>query len=106
MGKKNDSTPLSVMLGSGDELNVKGEAYIVKPITLEDTDSFMKDNISIGTQIFNITDKAARKKVDKWLTKYCFDGNDEPVTLEKAMGLGWDVVDLKNFFKKLCDLSG
>lgn len=107
MSKDNKSpTPLSVMLGEGGLLNVNDKSYRVKPIELQDIEKFMNDNLSLGTQLFNITDEKSKEKVDKWLTGYCFDEEGIPVTLEIAMADKWNVVDLKEFFKKLCDFSG
>lgn len=112
-------TPLSVMLGDGDFFTInKGKSYTVEPIALMHIEEFMKDDISIGAQLFNMTNKKAQEKVDKWLSGikdnegnivrpgYCFDEEGNPVSLEKAMEDGWNLVDLRNFFKKLCDLSG
>ena len=106
MSKDKETTPLSVMLASGGDFEVQGKNYTVKPIALKDAESFMKDNLSLGTQIFNITDKKTRDKVDRWLKGYCFDEEGTAITLKKAMELEWDVVDLKEFFRKLCDFSG
>lgn len=106
MSTENIVTPLSVMLQSGGDFEVKGKIYTVRPLALKDTEKFMKDNLSLGAQLFSVQDAASRKKVDKWLQGYCFDDKDAPVTLEKAMEGDWDVVDLKEFIKKLCDLSG
>lgn len=115
---KTSPTPLSVMLGSGDFLIVKDKKYKVKPIALKDIEEFMSDELSIGSQLFNITNPERRKKVDRWLGGvkdkegniikggYCFDEKDNPVSLKIAMNSGWDIVDLKEFMKKLCDLSG
>ena len=103
---KTSPTPLSVMLGSGDFLIVKDKKYKVKPIALKDIEEFMSDELSIGSQLFNITNPERRKKVDRWLTGYCLDKKDNPINLETAMNEGWDIVDLKEFMKKLCDLSG
>ena len=99
-------TPLSVMLGDGGSFDVKGKSYTIKPIALKDIEKFMKDNLSLGVQLFNVSDKKTREKVDIWLTGYCFDEEGNPVSLEKAMDEDWDVVDLKEFFRKLCDFSG
>ena len=99
-------TPLSVMLGDGGSFDVKGKSYTIKPIALKDIEKFMKDNLSLGVQLFNVSDKKTREKVDRWLTGYCFDEDGNPVSLEKAMADDWDVVDLKEFFRKLCDFSG
>lgn len=104
---KTDNSPasLATMLGTGESFDVKGKVYTVKPIALAHIEEFMSDNLSIGSQLFNVTNKDAKAKVDKWLSGYCTDEN-EPMTLQKAMADGWDIVDLKNFFKRLCDLSG
>ncbi len=99
-------TPLSVMLGDGGSFDTKGKSYTIKPIALKHIEEFMKDNLSLGVQLFNVSDKKTREKVDKWLTGYCFDEEGNSVSLEKAMHDDWDVVDLKEFFKKLCDFSG
>lgn len=101
-----DVTSLSTMLGSGDEFIVKGKSYLIKPIALKDIEKFMKDNLSLGVQLFNVSDKQSKEKVNRWLTGYCFDGDGNTVSLEMAMANDWDVVDLKEFFKKLCDISG
>jgi hypothetical protein len=65
-----------------------------------------KDNLSLGAQIFNLSNKDVKAKIEKWLTGYCFDKNGEAMSLQKAMDDDWNIVDLKNFLKKLCDLSG
>lgn len=106
MSKEKTPTPLSVMLQSGGDFEVKGKMYTVRPLALKDTQEFMKDNLSLGPQLFNVTEKNASDKIGKWLQGYCFDDKNEPVTLEKAMEDNWDVVDLKEFIRKLCDFSG
>jgi len=97
---------LSTMLGDGEKFHAKDKDYTVKPITLKHIEEFMQDNLSIGTQLFNVANKEARTKVDRWLSGYAINSKGEAMSLEKAMDDDWDVVDLKNFFKKLCDLSG
>ncbi|HHX60995.1 MAG TPA: hypothetical protein GX707_09840 [Epulopiscium sp.] len=106
MSKEKTPTPLSVMLQSGGDLEVKGKIYTVRPLALKDIQDFMKDNLSLGPQLFSVNDDKSRKKVDKWLQGYCLDDKDAPLTLDKAMADDWDVVDLKEFIRKLCDLSG
>jgi len=106
MSKQEAPVPLSVMVGSGENFEAKGKTYTVKPIPLKCVAEFMADNLSIGSQLFNIANKEASEKVNKWLNGYCFDEKGEKMTLEKAMDDEWDIVDLKNFFHKLCDLSG
>jgi len=105
---KTDGSPVSLanMLGTGEDFSAKDKIYTIKSIALKRIDEFMKDNLSLGSQLFNISNPDAKTKVDKWLAGYCFDAKGEAVTLEKAMADDWDIVDLKGFFKKLCDLSG
>ncbi len=104
--KDNSPTPLSVMIGRGGNLEAKGKTYTVKPIKLMDIEDFMKDNLSLGAQLFNVSDKKSREIINKWITGYCLDSEGNTVSLEKASNDGWDVVDLKEFMKKLCDISG
>jgi len=108
MSKQEANAPvsLSTMLGAGETFEAKGKTYTVKPITLKHIEEFMADNLSIGSQLFNLTNTETKVKVSKWLGGYCTDEKGELMTLEKAMDDGWDIVDLKNFFRKLCDLSG
>ena len=122
MSKKEAKTPvsLSTMLGTGDTFEAKGKTYTVKPIAIAHVDEFMTDNLIIGnSQLFNVSNKDARQKIDRWLSEvtveidgekitrsYCLDKDGKPMSLKKAITDGWDVVDLKNFIKKLCDLSG
>jgi hypothetical protein len=75
-------------------------------MALKHVDEFMKDNLSLGTQLFAISNKASKEKIEKWLSRYCFDSKEEPMSVEKAMADDWNIVDLKEFIKKLCDLSG
>lgn len=95
-----------MMLGDGDNFEMKDKVYRIKPIALKDVEKFMKDNLSLGSQMFNISDKKSKGKIDYWLKNYCFSEENKPVTLEKAMASNWDVIDLKRFFRKLCDFTG
>jgi hypothetical protein len=99
---------LSTMLGvlGGEGFKVGEKTYTVKPMALKHVDEFMKDNLSLGAQIFNLSNKDVKTKLEKWLTGYCFDRNGEPMSLQKAMDDDWNIVNLKDFLKKLCDLSG
>lgn len=108
MSKQEANAPvsLSTMLGTGEAFEAKGKTYTIKPITLAHVEEFMADNLSMGSQLFNVVSKDSMTKVDKWLSGYCTDEKGEAMSLEKAMDDGWDIVDLKNFFRKLCDLSG
>ncbi len=105
---ENDKKPvsLSTMLGNGTSFEVNGKIYTIKPIALKDIEDFMKDNLSLGSQLFNVADKKAREKINRWLTGYCFDEDGNSTGFEKVSNDGWDVVDLKEFIKKLCDFSG
>lgn len=105
-------TPLSVMLGSGEDFEVNGKIYKISPIMLIDVEEFMKSNMNLGSQLFSVSDKKEQAKIDRWLggkgekKGYCYDEDGNPVTLEKAMADGWSIVDLKMFLRKLCDISG
>lgn len=115
--KEKTPTPLSVMLGEGGELEAKGKIYTVKPIAIKDVSEFMKDEMSVGTQFFALINEKSRAKIDRWLggkkdkdgkiiPGYCYDENGNPVTLKDAEDNDWDIVDLREFIKKLCDFSG
>jgi len=107
MNKENKvPTPLSVMLGVGESIPIKGKSYTIKPMLLADVEKFVKCNISLGNQLYNFIDEKSKKNVDEFITKYFFDDNDNPISLEKVLADGWDVVDLKNTLRKLCDISG
>ena len=99
-------TPLSTMLGSGEFIVIKEKQYRVKPIALKDIDSFVNSNINLGSQLFNLIDKKAKDNLNNWLAKYCFDEKDNPMSLDIVTEQDWDIVDLKTFVKKLCDISG
>ncbi len=101
-----ENTPLSTMLGSGDFIEIKGKKYKIKPIALKDIEAFVGSNINLGPQLFNLVDKKAKENINNLLVKYCYDENDNPVSLDIASEHEWDVVDLKTFVKKLCDISG
>ncbi len=123
MTKKTDTpTPLSTMLGSGVDFEAKGKTYTVMPIIVAHIELFRKAQIWIAeNQFFNFYEEKSRKTMNKWLggekvtvklldkeisAIYCYDDKGEPMSLDKAMADGWDVVDFKNYFKTLCDLSG
>lgn len=99
---------LSTMLGilGGNDFVVGSKKYVIKPMSLREVNEFMEDNLSLGTQLFAVANEESRKKLDKWLSGHCFDKLGEPMTLEKATNDDWSIVDLKEFIKKLCDLSG
>lgn len=104
--KTTKKTPLSTMLGGGDFIEIQGKQYKIKPLKLKDVDNFIEKNVSLGSQIFNLADEKSKKDMNEWLSKYCYDENDSPVNFETAIEQDWDIVDLKTFIKKLCDISG
>jgi len=97
---------LSTMLGKGEFAIIKDKKYKIKPIALKDVEEFMNDNLSLGSQLFSISDAEKRKQINRWLTGYCYDEENNAISLEIAMNNDWDIVDLKEFVKKLCDISG
>lgn len=122
MSKDDNATSLSTILGSGIDFEVKGKTYTVLPIMVAHIEQFRKSGIFMTeNQIFNFYDEKVKKSMNKWLggeeviakvlgkditARYLFDENNEPMSLEKTMVDGWDVVDYKRYFKTLCDLSG
>ena len=105
--KTKKPTPLSVMLGKGEKLETKtGKLYEVLPLKLKEIDEFMTDEMGIGPQLFAVMNQDERKKVDKWLKRSCIDELGVPMSFERALNEEWDLVDLKEFTKLLCDLSG
>jgi hypothetical protein len=99
---------LSTMLGiqGGNDFSVAEKKYVVKPMSLTEVDEFMVDNLSLSTQLFAVANEESRKKLEKWLSRHCFDKTGEPMTYEKAKNDDWSIVDLRDFIRKLCDLSG
>jgi hypothetical protein len=103
---KRDVSPLSAMLGLGDEFEVAGKRYVIKPLKLRDVEAFSKDNISLGVQLYNLLNQEAKDTLDKWLSQYVSNEGGEKITLEKAMDDDWDLSDLKRCVQKLLDISG
>lgn len=100
-------TPLSVMAGSGDFFKAQGKKYKVKPLKLKEVDELKNDEMFVFEgQFFNMSNPDNRKKLNKWIEKKATDESGEPLTLEKAMNDDWDLNDLKEFMRKLLDLSG
>lgn len=108
MNEKNTKTPVpfSVMNGDGESFVVNEKEYTIKPMTIKDALKFADEGLSIGPQIFNLAKKEYRERIDSYLSKYCFDSNGQPVSLKQVTNDDWDLVQLKEFIKKLCDLSG
>ncbi len=67
---------------------------------------FASENISLGPQIFNLSDKKTREKLEKYISQYCTDDSGESMTIDKAIADSWNVVHLKLFIRKLVDISG
>jgi hypothetical protein len=105
MGKK-EAVSLSTMLGEGDFWNVKGKDYIVKPIKIKDEPEFTRDEINFGAQYFSLIDQKQREKFNKWMERYLFSKEGEPMNLEKVSEADWDISDLKEFWKRLVGISG
>lgn len=98
--------PFSVMSGEGDSFIVGEKTYTVNPMLVGDALKFADDNLSVGSQIFNIAEKNSRKKIDGYLSKYCTNEKGDAMSLDAVVADEWDVVHLKNFVKKLVDISG
>ncbi len=99
-----EAVPLSVMLGFGSDFLTQGKTYIVKPLKLNDNDEF--NSLNYGSQYFTINDPESKGKLEKFMERYLFDANGEPMTIEKAGIDDWDIADLKNFLKKVIEISG
>lgn len=98
--------PFSVMNGDGETLDVGKNSYTVKPMLVGDALKFADEGLSIGSQIFNLVSLEMRQKLDGYLSKYCFDKKNEPMSIDRIVKEEWDVVHLKNFIRKLVDISG
>jgi len=101
-----NKVPLSTMLGSGDSFFVGEKKYRVKPLKLKEVDEFTQDGLSVGPALFNVSSKKNKSILDKWIKSKIFDGDGNPMNLEKAMADDWDLVDLKRAVQKLVDISG
>lgn len=104
--KTKDPVPFSVMSGEGDSLIVGEKAYTVKPMLVGDALKFLEEGLSIGSQIFNLADPKAKAKLEGYISSYCTNEAGEAMDISKISEAGWSIVDLKNFMKKLCDISG
>ncbi len=118
MAIKNNAT-LSVMLGSREEFQAQGKTYSVAPMPAAHVNEFMKDNLSLGTQLFALSDDDGKAKLNKWLGEvsveilgqaitnvYCKNNKDEIMTVDKCMLDGWSIKDFTRYIKSLCDFSG
>lgn len=98
--------PFSVMNGDPELFIAQDKKYNISPMKIADALKFTEKNLSIGTQIFNIAVKENREQLDIYMSKYCTNEKGEPMSVEAAISDDWDIVDLKNFVRKLCDISG
>ncbi len=103
---KKEVTSLATMVGTGEPWEVQGKNYTVKPLKLKDEPEFTGDQINFGVQYFSLVDPKEKAKFDKWMGRYLFDEAGEPMSLEKATELDWDVADLKEFWHRLVKISG
>ncbi|HEX2925854.1 MAG TPA: hypothetical protein VHP38_06300 [Ruminiclostridium sp.] len=98
--------PFSVMNGDGESFVVNEKNYTVKPMLVGEALNFASSGLSLGPQIFNLGEKKAREKLDKYLSQYCTNESGEPMTIDKVSADNWNVVHLKLFIRKLVDISG
>jgi hypothetical protein len=98
--------PFGVMKGDSELFIANDKKYKVKPMKIGDALNFANDTIAINSQIFNLALDDRKKKIDEYLSKYCAKESGETMSLDSAIADDWDVVDLKNFVKKMCDISG
>lgn len=106
MADKNTPTPFHVMTGEGEPFEIGDKTYTVIPMSVGDALKFLNESFSIGTQIFNLADKKSKNRIDEYLSKYCRNDKGEPMSIDKIVEDNWNVVHLKQFIRKLCDISG
>lgn len=108
MGNVTEKTPIpfSVMSGEGESFVVGEKSYTVKPMLVGDALKFAEDGLFIDVQLFNLGNKKAKAKLDEYLSRYCIDENNESMSIEKITTDNWNLVHLKQFVKKLVDISG
>jgi hypothetical protein len=107
MTEKQKAVPLGVMLGASEFFTASNEKkYKIAPLKLKEVQEFQDDRLSIGAQIFNLTDKKTREKLEKWIARNFQAENGQPVTLQELIDDDWTVVDLKRAVLKLADISG
>ncbi|MBA1335829.1 MAG: hypothetical protein HPY66_1647 [Firmicutes bacterium] len=101
------AVPLGVMLGAPELFTASnGKVYEIAPLLLKEVPEFQNDRISIGAQIFNITDEEAKQSLEKWVARKFQTAKGQAVTVQDLMNDDWTVVDLKNAIRKLADISG
>jgi len=104
MMAKKEAAPLSVMSGDGVNFSVQGKDYIVKVLKIKDKGEF--DSLNFGNQYVTLNEPAELEKMDKFMSRYLFDASGEPMTVEKCGADDWDIIDLKNFPRRVIEISG
>ena len=107
---------LSRMLGDGKILKVNGIDYMVYPLTIAHTQEFLKSNINVQNPFINLATEDT--EISRWFgnveVKYGSDiysarfityADGADVEWKDLVQNGWDIKDLKRFFKMLVDLS-
>jgi len=102
--KEANITPLSTMVGGGSIFTVQGKDYQVKPLKIKEKTEF--DALNFGSQYFTLSDAKELEKMNIFMDRYLFDSSGGAMTVEKCGIDDWDIVDLKNFLKKVIEISG
>ncbi len=97
---------LATMLGVGESFVIGDKKYVIKPLKLKDVVAFTDEQLSIGSQLFNLLNEDVKKNLDKWLSKQVFTQDNKPMSLENALNDDWDLVDLKRCMQRMLDISG
>lgn len=98
-------TPLHTMVGGGNPFDAADKKYTTYPLELNDVD-VVAGSLSIRGQVFNLADKKNRKVLNELLQKYVRDGNDKPMSVDRAKEDCWSLVDLRKCVEQLFDISG
>lgn len=107
---------LSRLMGDGEEMIVNGVSYKVYPLTIAHTQEFLKSSIRLDAPFISLGGDDS--DVAKWFGEVEVQyGNDiyksrfitrkdgSEVTWEEVIKNGWNVEDLKRYFKLLVALS-
>ena len=103
--EKNKVVPLTVMLESAEEFDLRGTKYFVRPLFLEEIAEFNRDGLSVGPQYINLVDEAREKTLDKWISRILFDKDSNPLSLQQLKDKHWNIKDLRKILQKLIDIS-
>lgn len=98
--------PLDVMLAQGNFFEAQGKQYEIRPVKLKHIQELLTDQISVTSQIFNLSSDEHRAVQEKWIPRILFNKDGEPATLEQVINDDWDVEDLKRFWRMTHQLSG